>query len=168
MSDRQRRRAFLFAAVFTLAVCAVVWLVERPRAEDGMAPEPTTHHGPLVLGAEPSAPAAGKAANVRTARRFTMAFLQYQVGRLSPAVRRAIQATTTPSFARTLLSEPPRLPHGVQPPPLPRVQSIEPTAGSQAGAVAVVVELLAPTGEMRAITESLSRSHQEWRISGLE
>jgi hypothetical protein len=197
MTDRQRHRAFAFSVVFIAVVCALVWVVERPRSGGGSAdaarPKPTGR--PLVLGAEeggasageeplrpdPEAPATppsrppvrpaegvpGEAPVLATARRFTAGFVRYEVGQLPAAVRRAIGATATPSFASSLLSAPPSMPNGVRPPSPPRVLLIALANGPVAGQAAVAVELRADGGEVSTLTELLTRTGREWRISGL-
>lgn len=197
MSDRQRHRAFAFSALFIVAVCVVVWLVERPPSKDGAAPAPTTGRGrPLVLGAEAGEPSAGgkprqatheaaatpppsspsrraeeavpgEGPIVATARRFTVAFVRYEVGQLPVEVRRTIQSTATPSFASSLLAAPPSIPNGVRPPPPPRVRLVALANGPEAGQAEVAVELAVGGAENSTLTELLSRLGHEWRISGL-
>jgi hypothetical protein len=48
------------------------------------------------------------------ARRFAVADMSYEVGRLGPAVRRTVTRTCTPAFAAELLSHRPSLPPGVR------------------------------------------------------
>jgi hypothetical protein len=198
MSDRQRHRAFAFSVLFTVAVCVVVWLVERPRPDGGAGADPTAHaRRPVVVGTEAQAgsppPAAGEAKAtppprgthahaphtpaeasaetaqiLRTARRFTGAFAQYEVDRLPADVRRTIRSTATPSFAATLLSAPPSVPQGVRRPAVARVRSVALADRPRGGRAAVAVELAVGSGEVSALTELLSRSGREWRVSGLD
>lgn len=182
MSDRQRHRAFLVSALVVAAVCVLVWLVERPPSGGGAETVATTRsRRPLVLGTEAGEPAAksprppekaeeavpGEVPIIATARRFTAAFVKYEVGQLPAGVRRTIQSTATLSFASSLLAAPPSIPNGVRPPPPARVRSVALANGPEAGQAAVAVELRAGAGELSALTELLSRSGREWRISGL-
>ena len=196
MSDRQRHRAFAASALFLVAVCVLVWLFERPPAGGGAETVLTTRsQSPLVLGGEAGEPSAGEKSGgstqetpasttpnspgraeegvpgeapvMATARRFTAAFVKYEVGQLPVAVRRAIQSTATLSFASTLLSAPPSIPNGVRPPSPPEVQLIALANGPEAGQATVAVELRAGGGEISTLTELLSQTGQEWRISAL-
>jgi hypothetical protein len=196
MSDRQRHRAFAVSALFVVVVCVLVWLVERPPSGGGAESARSTRtRRPLVLGAEAGEPSAreaprgstreapasttpsparraeegvpGEVPIVATARRFTAAFVKYEVGQLPVAVRRAIQSTATPSFAASLLSAPPSIPNGVRPPSPPEVRLVALANGPEAGQAAVVVELRGGGGEESTLTELLTKSGEEWRISGL-
>jgi len=187
MSDRRRHRAFAFSALFVVAVCVLVWVFERPRSGAAEASGTTRSRSPLVLGAEapPASGSAttaptttgrphpdegtlsGKAAIMATARRFTAAFIRYEVGQLPVVVRRAIQSTATPSFAATLLSAPPSIPNGVRLPAPPRVELVALASRPEAGQATVAVELRAGAGEISTLTELLSQMGQEWRISAL-
>jgi hypothetical protein len=109
----------------------------------------------------------GQARIEATARRFTAAFVQYEVGRLPTAVRRGIQATATPSFASSLLLAPPRIPDGMAPPAPARILSAALANGPVRGQAAVVVEMRSEGGEVSALTELLKRKGREWLVSGL-
>ncbi len=50
------------------------------------------------------------------ARRFLAAFLRYEVGEVSPGVKRTLRAAATPRFAAELLAGPPAPPAGGVPP----------------------------------------------------
>ncbi|MBS1861703.1 MAG: hypothetical protein JSS68_08315 [Actinobacteria bacterium] len=186
MSDRRRHRAFALSVLFAAAVCVAVWAVERPRPGGATGVAATApNRSPLVLGAAAPAPSTGeagapaprlphqagalpeKASIIVTARRFTAAFVQYEVGRLPTGARRTIQSTATLSFASSLLSAPPSIPNGVRPPPPARVRSVAIANGPEGGQAAVAVELLAVGGKISSLTELLLRSGREWRISGL-
>jgi hypothetical protein len=58
----------------------------------------------------PPAPGPGSLEGVMlaVARRFAVAYMPYQVGRLSPSVRMAFARTCTPGFAHYLLAQPAR------------------------------------------------------------
>ena len=86
------------------------------------------------------------------ARRFAIAYMPYQVGRLPPWARTAIYRTCTPAFARYLLAQP------AQPTPLQaahpnaiesyRVASVEPAGAPDTVAVShVSAQDSADTGE---------------------
>lgn len=51
---------------------------------------------------------------LRVARRFANAYVQYQIGRDTAAIDRAIRETCTPTFARLLLSQPVSIPRAQQ------------------------------------------------------
>lgn len=58
---------------------------------------------------------AGPAA-IKVARRFAGAFVLYETGKVTPAVRQTFSETATPQLTRELLRRPPRLPAGVEVP----------------------------------------------------
>ena len=57
----------------------------------------------------PPSPRSSRGAMLEVARRFSVAYMPYQIGRLTGGVRAAIKRTCTPAFARYLLGQPPRL-----------------------------------------------------------
>ena len=104
------------------------------------------------------------------ARRFAVAYMPYQVGRLPRWARTAIEATCTPAFARYLLAHPAQLP-----PPLAshpkyvesyRVASVEPAGAPRTVAVSYVSEQdSADTGEFLL---TLVSEHGRWLVARLE
>jgi hypothetical protein len=104
------------------------------------------------------------------ARRFALAYMPYQVGRLPRWARATITRACTPTFARYLLAHPAR-----QTPPLAahpnvvetyRVASINLTAGPSRISVSYVsVQDPADTGAFLLI---LARWNGRWVIAGLD
>ena len=104
------------------------------------------------------------------ARRFAVAYMPYQVGRLPSWVRTAIEGTCTPGFARYLLAQPARVtalqaahPNTVE---TYRVASVEPAGTPDTVAVSYVSEQdSADTGELLL---RLVREHGRWLVASLE
>jgi hypothetical protein len=173
MSDRQRHRAFAVSVVVVACVCALIWLLDRPRhGDDTQAGRPASITKPLVLGDQTSAsapvPAAPSPPRIEAvAERFSKAFVRYQVGVLSPSVRRRIEATATPRFADNLLSAPPRIPLAARPPAPARLRSLALAGGPSGGHALVAVELKGAAGQVELLTLLMLRSGREWRINGL-
>ena len=104
------------------------------------------------------------------ARRFALAYMPYQIGRLPGWARAAIRRTCTLGFARYLLAHPAR-----QTPPLAahpndvetyRVASVNLAAGANRAAVSYVsAQDPADTGAFLLI---LARRHGRWVIAGLD
>jgi len=79
-----------------------------PATPVGTAEPPETIHP-----APPPSPSSPRARMIlRVARRFAVAYLRYQIGQHPPAVKRALSATCTPTFARLLIAQPARIPDG--------------------------------------------------------
>ena len=104
------------------------------------------------------------------ARRFAIAYMPYQVGRLPRWARTAIERTCTPAFARYLLVQP------AQPTPLQaahpkaietyRVASVEPAGTPDTMAVNYISEQdSADTGEFLL---RLVKDHGGWLVAALE
>jgi hypothetical protein len=190
MSDRQRHRAFAISVLVAACLCALVWLLERPRHGEGSeAGQPARSTKPLVLGNGASAPGPGAAspppgqsppgprmarssvpegARIEAvAKRFAAAFVHYQVGQLTVGVRRQIEATTTLPYATSLLSAPPDIPAGERPPPPARLRSVALANGPVGGQAMVAVELDAAAGQIETLTVLMQRSGPGWRVSSL-
>lgn len=75
--------------------------------------------------AKPAGPAASK-----VAQRFAGAFVLYEIGRKTPAVRTTFNETATPQLTRELLRRPPRLPAGVE---VPKAKVLNVVAGPHQG-----------------------------------
>ena len=104
------------------------------------------------------------------ARRFAVAYMPYQVGRLPSWVRTAIEGTCTPGFARYLLAEPaqPTALLAAHPKAIEtyRVASVEPAGAPDAVAVSYVSEQdSADTGELLL---RLIEEHRRWLVAALE
>jgi hypothetical protein len=120
----------------------------------------------------PPAPAPGSAEGMMlaVARRFAVAYMPYQVGRLPGWARTAIERTCAPAFARYLLAQP------AQPTPLQaarpnaietyRVASVGPARAPDTAAVSYVSEQDgADTGEFLL---RLVEKHGHWLVESLE
>ena len=132
-------------------------------------------HRPPVRGPvseRPPAPAPGSAEGMMlaVARRFAVAYMPYQVGRLPGWARTAFAATCTPAFARYLLAQPAR------PTPLQaahpkavetyRVAGVEPAGAPDTVVVSYVSEQdSADSGEFLL---RLVREHGRWLVASLE
>ena len=110
-------RIGLGVALATIAIVAMLLgVLARPDANrQAPATEPTPAHAqdvgdPGVGRAPPGEPVARQ-----VARRFLIAFADYEVGATTPRVRHRITATSTPPLAASLLDHPPRSVPG--PPP---------------------------------------------------
>jgi hypothetical protein len=93
-------------------------LAERRLAREELSARAATDEPAAATVAPP-------AAIERTATRFLAAFSSYELGDLSPPVRRALQRTSTAAFAAHLLSAPPRPLAGQLPPPRARIGSLD-------------------------------------------
>jgi hypothetical protein len=183
MSDRQRHRAFAFAVLVTVAVCCLVWRFERPQPGDGAQAAPangtTPSRRPIVLGgkASPAPTAEGTRPPTQapspsgpilaTARRFTLAFLRYEVDSIPAGVRRTMDATATHRFATSLLSEPPRLPPGMPSLPREHLRSLTLAGEPKDGQATVRVQLRGSDGQVSSFDEQLARAGREWRVRNL-
>jgi hypothetical protein len=104
------------------------------------------------------------------ARRFAVAYMPYQVGRLPRSVRTTVEQTCTPAFARYLLAHPARPtalqaahPNAIE---TYRVAGVEPAGAPDTVAVSYVSEQdRADTGELLV---RLVREHGRWLVASLE
>ena len=120
----------------------------------------------------PPAPAPGSAEGMMlaVARRFAVAYMPYQVGRLPPWARTAFAGTCTPGFARYLLAQParPTVLQAAHPKAIEtyRVASVELAGTPDTVAVSYVSEQdSADTGELLL---RLVREHGRWLVASLE
>lgn len=100
-------------------------------------------------------PTAPSPAAIEVAHRFSNAFVRYETGKDTPAVRAAFAETATPKLARSLLRRPPRLPANVE---IPQARVVNVVPGPRLGKVYTVsVSLLRVglTSELR-----LSMQHE--------
>ncbi len=120
---------------------------------------------------QPQSAASGSplAARLTVARRFSDAYMAYQVARLSPRVRETIKHTCTPGFARFLLSHPVVLPPALIAHPryleVFRVASVNPGPGDQVSVSYVSEQLRSDTG---AFLLRLTLRDGRWLISSLD
>ncbi|HEX8958540.1 MAG TPA: hypothetical protein VF770_01825, partial [Solirubrobacterales bacterium] len=99
--------------------------------------------------------AAPSAAAIEVAHRFSNAFVRYETGKATPAVRAAFAETATPKLVHSLLRRPPRLPANVE---IPQARVMNVVPGPRLGKVYTVsVSLLRVglTSELR-----LSMQHE--------
>ncbi len=107
---------------------------------------------------KPAGPAA-----VKVARQFSDAFVLYETGESSAAVRTAFGETATPRLAHSLLKRPPRLPANVK---VPQAKVLNVVAGpSRQGAYPVSVSLLrlGVTSELR-LELSWDKRSGKWQV----
>lgn len=110
MSRAAPARIGLFLLVCAALVAVAVGL--SPGGPPHPPPGPSTHGAePLALAPAPATRLLGAARRQEArlagaGRRFVVAFLRYEVGDLSGAVRAALRASATPHFARELLASP--------------------------------------------------------------
>ena len=134
-----------------------------------------TAHRPPVRGPvseRPPAPAPGSAEGMMlaVARRFAVAYMPYQVGRLPGWARTAFARTCTPGFARYLLAQPARAtalqaahPKAIE---TYRVAGVEPAGAPDTVVVSYISEQdSADTGELLL---RLIREHGRWLVASLE
>ena len=143
--------------------------VQRPRTRSRAAHHPQVR-GPVSE--QPAAPPPNSAEGLRlvVARRFAIAYMPYQVGRLPGWARTAIERTCTPAFARYLLDQPAQLTplQAAHPKTIEtyRVASVEPAGAPDTVVVSYVSEQdSADTGEfvLRLVGE-----HGHWLVARLE
>jgi hypothetical protein len=126
--------------------------------------------GPVSGQPPPTGPRSAEGMMLAVARRFAVAYMRYQVGRLPRWARTAIERTCTPAFARYLLAQPAQLtplqaahPKAIE---TYRVASVEPAGAPDTVAVSYVSEQdSADTGEflLRLVGE-----HGHWLVARLE
>ena len=104
------------------------------------------------------------------ARRFAVAYMPYQIGRLSPWVRVAIEQTCTGAFARYLLAHPAQLAPSLAAHPQDietyRVASVSLVPGVNTVGVSYVSEQ--DSADTGAFVVTLASQHGRWRVAGLE
>ena len=104
------------------------------------------------------------------ARRFSIAYMPYQIGRLPRWVRAAIKRTCTPAFARYLLGQPPRLTAQLLAHPKAietyRVASVNLAAGANRVTVSYVSQQ--DNSDTGAFLLTLVKQRGRWLIAGLE
>ena len=134
----------------------------------------TAHRPPVggPISERPPAPAPGSAEGtmLAVARRFAVAYMPYQVGRLPGWARTAFARTCTRGFARYLLAQParPTALEAADPKAIEtyRVAGVEPAGAPDMVAVSYVSEQdRADTGELLL---RLVREHGRWLVASLE
>ena len=116
-----------------------------------------------------AAPGSPSAARLAVARRFSDAYMAYQIAQLTPRVRETIKQTCTPAFARFLLVHPVVLPPTLVAHPSDlevfRVASVNPAAAGRVSVSYVSEQLRSDTGSFLL---SLTRRDGRWLISRLD
>jgi hypothetical protein len=166
MQETTTARIALFVAVAAALVLAAIVF--------NRGAEPTDAEREASGGAAASAQDQRRAAQLAqadaeveaTARRFLAAFLRYEVGELTPAVRRALRATTTPEFARQLLASPARRPSAGSFPPRAAVDRMNVTFISPQATLAVVDGTALRSGFPEEFGFVFTRTAPGWRASG--
>ncbi len=101
-----------------------------------------------------------------SARRFMAAFLRYEVGELTPAVRRDLRATTTSEFGRQLLTSPPRRPSAGGFPPHAELRELNVTFLTPQATLAVIDGASVRDGFPEEFGFAFTRSASGWLASG--
>jgi hypothetical protein len=107
---------------------------------------------------------AGPAA-IKVARRFTGAFVLYETGKVTPAVRDTFTETATPQLTRELLRRPPRQPAGVK---VPQAKVLNIVPGPHQGdtyTLSASLLRVGVTSELRLDMQRDEKTH-EWLVSG--
>ncbi|HEY8082531.1 MAG TPA: hypothetical protein VIE64_03100 [Solirubrobacterales bacterium] len=102
----------------------------------------------------------------RASRRFLDAFLRYEVGEQTPAVRRTLRTTATPEFARQLLASPPRRPPAGSFPPRAALSQVNVTFASSSATLVVVDGTAMRAGFPEEFGFAFTRTFSGWRASG--
>jgi hypothetical protein len=143
--------------------------VQRPRTRSRAAHHPQVR-GPVSE--QPAAPPPNSAEGMMlaVARRFAVAYMPYQIGRLPRCARTAIEQTSTSAFAHYLLAQPAQLMplQAAHPKTIEtyRVASVEPAGAPETVAVNYISEQdSADTGEFLL---RLVKDHGRWLVARLE
>lgn len=110
--------------------------------------------------AESPGPAATKVAH-----QFTSAFVLYEIGRETPAVRHAFTVTATPRLAERLLKNPPRLPANVK---VPKAKVLNIVAGPRHGdtyTLSASLLRVGVTSELRLTVERAAGG--KWQVANI-
>ena len=130
---------------------------------------PSSGSGRPVEKGQSAAPGSPSAAQLAVARRFSDAYMAYQIARLTPDVAQTIRQTCTPAFARFLLAHPVLLPPALIAHPSDlevfRVASVNPAAGGRVAVSYVSEQLRSDTGSFLL---SLTFRAGRWLISRLD
>jgi hypothetical protein len=106
---------------------------------------------------------AGPAA-IAVAHRFAGAFVLYETGKVTPAVRRTFAESATPQLTRELLRRPPRLPAGVK---VPQAKVLNIVPGPHRGntyTLSASLLRVGVTSELRLDMQRDEKTH-EWLVS---
>lgn len=111
--------------------------------------------------AAPDGPPAGPA-GVAVARKFSQAFVVYEIGGEEGAVRKAFEATATPEVVRALMQRPPRQPAGVEVPKAKVLNVVPAPSHDRVYPVSVSLLRVGSTSELRLELEQLK--NKKWRV----
>ena len=144
---------------------------QTTRTREGSSAAPRPHARGRVGNPErPPSPRSSLGAMLAVARRFSVAYMPYQIGRLPRWVRAAIKRTCTPAFARYLLGQPPRLTAQLLAHPKAietyRVASVNLAAGANRVTVSYVSRQ--DSADTGAFLLTLVKQRGRWLIAGLE
>jgi hypothetical protein len=116
--------------------------------------------------AAPAVGAPGKPAGpaaIKVARQFSNAFVLYEIGQSSAAVRTAFGETATPRLARKLLHRPPRLPANVK---VPQAKVLNVVSGPSLGGVYSISVSLLRVGVTSELRLSMERGKDgKWLVT---
>jgi hypothetical protein len=120
---------------------------------------------PVKAAAPPTGPTAGPDAPPdQVAWRFAQAFVLYEVGKVDKDSVTAFRETASPPLAKTLGTDPPRLPQGTK---VPRAKVLNVVLGKQQAkemAVSVSLLRLEAASELRL---TLRETKRGWRVAGV-
>jgi hypothetical protein len=168
----ERRRAVLFAVVCA-ALLGSAFAFAAGGHDSGLG-EREAESRPAPAPERPSAGVARAALRAqrlaeelrRSARRFLVAFLRYEVGESGPGVAVALRATSTRRFAARLLGAPPRAPAAGGFPPPAKLRKLQVAFLSAAATRALISALARRGGRPEELSFLFDRSAAGWRASG--
>jgi hypothetical protein len=133
----------------------------NPSATAATAPGST---GATASRASVEGPPAGPAA-VAVARKFADAFVVYETGGDSSAVRKSFKATAVPQVTKALLQRPPRQPAGVKVPEAKVLNVVPAPSHDRIFPVSVSLLRVGATSELRLEMEQLK--NKQWRVTNV-
>lgn len=158
-------RVVLFVAVSALLIAAAIGFSHGPDAPG--PPNARIEPDGVAQSNRPAAQLARAERNVGVAaRRFLTAFLRYEVGELTPAVRRALLATTTTQFGRQLIASPARRPTTGSFPPRAELHRMEITFLTPQATLAVIEGTALRAGFPEEFSFAFSLRASGWLASG--
>jgi hypothetical protein len=156
----------LAAVVVAALVCAALIGAVAGHGHDPYADKPDrkppaprisdeAHEPPLTPAGEPQAR--------QVARAFLQAFLDYEVGALSPAQRRSLEQIATPALAAAMLRHPPRPVHNATPARRARLTGLS-IADASDHAIQYLVGVTRG-GELETFSLYLANNARKWRVA---
>jgi len=167
-SEVPAARVVLFVLASALLIATAIAFSRGASGPDepsglGAASEP---RAASQSGELPASLARAKSEVETAARLFLAAFLRYEVGELTPGVRRALVATTTPPFGRQLLSAPARRPPAGAFPPRAELRRIDVAFISPEATLATVEGTAVRAGFAEEFGFVFALSPRGWLASG--